>query len=674
MSLLRPELSRLHTRTLKRPAPAPLGLLTLVILVAVAAIWSGRGSVDAHAVQVSSDPEPNAQLAEAPAFVTVNFSEPIEAAVTTVQLWDTSPAELPLAAPEFPDAQSVRIALPPDLEPGIYTVIWRNLSTVDAHTWSGSFPFTILGPGGEVPAGEVPPELAALAAAPSDNPTLIDSMAGWALLLGVAVTLGGVAYVLFVANPAASALSGENATKLHDLSRAILLVVSAIGVFLVLQGSLIQLMVAADRLGALGRVDEILTGTRSGHYLIARQALLAVALGAIGLAWAARSFRLQTIAFGALLVVSFGILLTKSLVSHPAAASEGSFWTSTTDILHLLAASLWIGGLIHVGLAMPRWLDTLQGVPRTLFAADSFRRFSVLAAFSIVLLIASGAISALVQFTSWPELWETTYGRSLLGKFGVMVPLLGVAALNAFVFAPRVERVSTELRGAAIDAGERGSETAERLQRMLANTVRVEAVLGVATLIAVAVLIQLQPPRAIAEATAAPDEPASQTNEEGFFQDAVQTGGLVVSLRIAPGQVGSNTFELGLGSEFGGIGQVDLVRLDFQHTDAALAGQSSLELALVGSAKFEAEGANLSIPGEYDVTATIRRRGEDDDVQAFFTVPIGEAKTAEAHESSIWGWPFAGARSAGAIAVLIAGAAGLLVAGGVQLGRMRRQG
>ena len=650
----------------------------------------GRGSAEAHAVQLSSEPAPNAQLAEVPEFVTIHFSEPVEASVTTVQLWDTTPVEIPIAAPEFPDAETLRVAMPDELEPGIYTIIWRNLSTVDGHTWSGSFPFTILLPDGSVPGGEVPEELIALAAAPSNSPTLIDSTAGWVVLLGVAAILGGAGYVLFVASPAAGTLSAESAASLRKLSMTVLLVVSAIGAFLILQGSLIQLIVQADRLGALGKVDDILTDTRLGHYLIARQALLVAALAAIGLAWFSRGAT-RTLAVAALLAISFGILLTKSLVSH-AAASDGSFWTSTTDVLHLLAASLWIGGLIHVGLAMPRWLDELDGVPRTLFAAESLRRFSVLAAFSIVLLLASGVISAFVQFTGWSELWETTYGRSLLGKLGAMIPLLAVAALNALVLAPRVERVSMELRGAAVDTGESGAGAAARLQRLLANTVRLEALLGVAVLVAVAVMIQLEPPRAIAEveeAASAPppvEEPVVEPPED-YYQDAVQAGGLVISLRINPGTAGPNQFEIGLGSEFGAVGEVLLVRLDFDHEDPSIP-PSRLELPLSGSAKFLAEGGNVSIPGEYDVTATIRRRDQDD-VQGFFTVPIvgesgeepgdglgrpqPEVEAEVEAEGSIWDWPFEGGRSAGAIAALAAGAAGLVAAGGIQYVRMRRR-
>ena len=51
--------------------------------------------------------------------------------------------------------------------------------------------------------------------------------------------------------------------------------------------------------------------------------------------------------------------------------------------------------------------------------------------------------------------------------------------------------------------------------------------------------------------------------ERGYFLRAAQAGGLVVSLKVDPGQVGSNNFEVGLGSEFGrGAGQARWSKCD----------------------------------------------------------------------------------------------------------------
>jgi len=650
-------------------------------MAAAGLLVSGPGRAEAHGVQVASEPAPNAQLSETPDLITVTFSEPIEPSVSSIELWDQ--AAQPVALGELvsgDDPKQMGVRVPGDLPSGIYTVVWRNLSTVDGHTWAGSYPFIILGPGGALPSGEVSGALQDIIQAPSSRPATLESAARWVVLLGSAVMLGGAAYVLFVAFPAARVLGEETADKLRRLSLTVLLVTSALGIFFVLQGSLLQLLIQADRLGGIGEADDLLIDTRLGHYLVARQGLLLVAL--LGLVAASRS-RGRTVmpAIGLLLIASFGVLLTQSLVSH-GAASHGPFWTTSIDLLHLFAASLWIGMLVHIGLAMPRWLDELSGAGRTLFAADSFRRFSGVAAVSVVVLLASGVLSALVQVTTFSDLWETTYGRSLLGKLGAMLPLLGVAGLNAFLLRPRVIEAAQHLAGGA--SGESGvAAPVARLQRLLANTVRAEAALGVAVLISVAALIQLQPPRAGAEAaaqSAGPLIPAPSDTEDEVFRESAEVEGLILSLVIDPARVGQNSFELGMGAEFGGIGEVLDARLDFAPPNAG-AGSSRLPLALAGSAKYTAEGANLSLPGDWTVTANVRRRGEDD-VRQSFTVPVAEAGpapgegpepgAAAADESdSIWDWPFEGGRSAAAIAVLAVVGAGGAGYGALRIARRR---
>lgn len=649
-----------------------LALTAALFAISIAGVWfavAGAGKVGAHAVQLSSVPAPNAQLAESPAAISIEFSEPLEPAVTTVQLWDATPAELPLGALSYPASESLVVEVPQVLETGIYTVIWRNLSTIDGHTWAGSFAFIVLGPNGEIPEGSVPAELQNLAQPPANSPRTLDTAARWLVLLGSAVMFGGTAYVLLVALPAARRLSGDSSQALRGISINVIVVSTAIAVFLVLQGSLIQLLTQADRLGGLGNVDELLTDTRFGKYLIARQVLLFITLLSAGLVWRARDAWLKP-ALAVLLVAAFSVQFTQSMVSH-AAGADGAFWKVGADVLHYTAAALWIGGLIHIGLAMPRWRDELKDAPRTLFAAESFRRYSVLAAFSVVVLMVSGVLGAFAQFASFGQLFDTSYGWSLVAKMGVMLPLLAVAGLNAFILQPRTVDAGLRIAGGAAGDGGSAALSAQRLQGMLVNTVRAEAVLGIVVLVAAGVLSQLEPARAEAEVEAASTGASvgvdPSIEERGYFLEANQVGGLVVSLKIEPARVGVNNFEVGLGSEFGAVGEVLLVRLDIEHADPEIGG-SRLELPLSGSAKYAMDASNLSLPGEYEISAVVRRRGEDD-VIADYTVAIGTA--AEIAESSIWDWPFEGRRSTGAVIALIVGAVGLAATAGWQLRNVR---
>ena len=144
-----------------------IGVAALCLLAVTAALLLRPGSTDAHGVQVESDPAPNSEVQDSPDVITITFNEPIEPSVSTIQLWNQAGEEVPLGELEFfDDPTKMAVHVPEELPFAIYTVIWRNLSTIDGHTWSGSFPFTVLGPLGIAPIGGVAPELQELAQSP----------------------------------------------------------------------------------------------------------------------------------------------------------------------------------------------------------------------------------------------------------------------------------------------------------------------------------------------------------------------------------------------------------------------------------------------------------------------------------------------------------------------------
>ena len=78
------------------------------------------------------------------------------------------------------------------------------------------------------------------------------------------------------------------------------------------------------------------------------------------------------------------------------------------DSLHLLGASAWVGAL--VGLVA--------------FRDAQRRRTVVLAAAGVVVLAATGVIRAWSELSRWSQIWDTSYGRALMIKTGVLVAAL----------------------------------------------------------------------------------------------------------------------------------------------------------------------------------------------------------------------------------------------------------
>lgn len=127
----------------RRLLAAPAALLIVMALVAVLTTFPASG----HAEPVQSDPSADATVAEAPARITVIFSEEVAAEGTelTVVAPDGSPADLGDTTIELDDMErkTVSVGLNPDLQPGTYTVTWRTRSTEDDDREEGTFTFTI---------------------------------------------------------------------------------------------------------------------------------------------------------------------------------------------------------------------------------------------------------------------------------------------------------------------------------------------------------------------------------------------------------------------------------------------------------------------------------------------------------------------------------------------------
>ena len=143
--------------------------------------------------------------------------------------------------------------------------------------------------------------------------------------------------------------------------------------------------------------------------------------------------------------------------SHTAALSEGG-WTVANDMLHLLGAGVWVGGL--PALALLLYAASRDDPAPSAYAVAAARRFSRLALCAVLTLAATGLFGALLLVETLAGLVGTTHGRLLLAKFGLLVPILLLAAINrallASLDAGRTQRSSPARRMAMYVALESG--------------------------------------------------------------------------------------------------------------------------------------------------------------------------------------------------------------------------
>jgi copper transport protein len=166
-------------------------------------------------------------------------------------------------------------------------------------------------------------------------------------------------------------------------------------------------------------------------------------------------------------VLALGFASGFSLSGHSAADAGSSWLSELADWAHLAAASLWVGGLIQ--LAFVVW-PLAPDLRRT-----AFLRFSKLATLLIFVLLSAGIYLSVLRLPRLSDLWAASYGQILLVKLALVSLALLWGAAHHFLVRPALER------GAPLFAG---------LPRSLMG----ESAVGMAILLAAAVLVESKPP------------------------------------------------------------------------------------------------------------------------------------------------------------------------------------
>ena len=144
------------------------------------------------------------------------------------------------------------------------------------------------------------------------------------------------------------------------------------------------------------------------------------------------------LARGLALAMSLGLTAALAWTGHAGStAGEMGILHLTADTLHLLAAAIWLGGLVSLVLllSVSRRDQTHAGVS---FARDATQRFSVMGIAVVVVVFATGIINAWILVGSWHALIVTGYGRLLMLKVVLFAAMLLIAAANRFWLTPRL--------------------------------------------------------------------------------------------------------------------------------------------------------------------------------------------------------------------------------------------
>jgi putative copper export protein len=289
------------------------------------------------------------------------------------------------------------------------------------------------------------------------------------------------------------------------------------------------------------------------------------------------------------------LLLTISLNSHAAAQPEPVI-PVLADWLHLVGAAVWVGGLTHfvAGLWAARQLEPQF---RSRLTAYLIPRFSALAIASVGVLALTGFYAAVVQIGSFDALVNTLYGRTLIIKSLIALPMLGLGAINLL-------RVSPAMKKAAANQGN------DPLVKRFRSIITVELTLGVVLFLSVGVLTAIPPARIVAT--------APEIIRETTLDD------MQLRLSITPGRVGVNTFELTVLASGQPLTEAKEVLLRFTPASGKLPA-SEVTLTPDSNGRYTIKASNLSLPDNWQVQTVVRR---NDKFDAFANFAVSLTPTA----------------------------------------------
>lgn len=221
----------------------------------------------------------------------------------------------------------------------------------------------------------------------------------------------------------------------------------------------------------------MITGTGLGMAMVARALIAALGAVAIIALKPGRAVWGLTAAAGVLIAASF------AWTGHGAATEgPGGLVHLAADIVHVIAAALWLGALAALTVLLLR--RTASDEP-TIHRALS--RFAGMGTLAVGLLVLTGLVNSwfLVGLTRVPDLGSSLYGQLLIAKLVLFALMLAMAAANRFRLTPALGAV---LR----DGGDSGPQT-----QRLRHSVIAETTVGAVLLGLVAVMGTLAPPSAL---------------------------------------------------------------------------------------------------------------------------------------------------------------------------------
>jgi copper transport protein len=579
-------------------ARAALAACALTLLV----VWAGPiPSASAHAQLTSVTPQRGAVLKLAPDTVTFRFSETVTGTASAVRVYGPRGARVDQGGAFHPAGKSnaYAVKLQRRLTDGTYTATYQAVSA-DGHVISAGSTFSIGAPSSGTEA--VSDLLASQKAGPITRAAL--TIARGVQFAAIALAGGTLIFLLLLWPRArARASAGEEnqqwsgAEERFTRRSRTLLLASSFG------GALSAAL--AIGLNAASLAGESVFGALSGD------ALSTTLDSRFGAVWSAAVILWLLIALGAaltirpasrsasrsstlLLIPAALLILVPGLGGHAGAAAP-EWVLLPANAIHVLAATVWAGGIAALLLAVRPASAQLAAVQRTRLLVEVVGYFSAAALIAVVALALSGVIQAIFLLGQLSDLFSSKYGLLVLAKAALLLALVAIGALHRRQTLPGLR--------AAAAAGDSPAGAGRQLRNLLAA----EAALLLAVFAATALLSGSAPPLG---------EPAGPANLTGII------GPAQYQATVDPASVGANTIHLYLLNPRSGAqwDNADEVEISERQSEVGI-GPLTQVATKAGPGHYIARAVQFGAAGEWTIQFTVRV-GEFDQYTATATVAV----------------------------------------------------
>lgn len=390
------------------PASEMRILRYLLLLVAAVVALVAPSSAAAHASLAGSTPGKGDVLDAAPSEVQLEFSGTVVAGPGSIKVFAPAGDLVQTGAPTPAKGSTLRQSFASD-ETGTFGVSY-SVSSEDGHVIKGSFTFSV----GEKSSGGGA-DASKEAASPNRGLQIAFSTARFIEIVALLAAAGGGLFACLVA-------PGWRPRLL--LTSLVVLLLSYVAGF-ILTTALLEGSIGAALNG------DALRSTLDTPFGTSMEIRALVTFIAFGPALLLRSGpSLAPGARFALATVFVALAASLSTTGH-AVTTEPTWLRMPLDMIHVVAASIWLGGLLQLASLAPyaaTWIDSIV-------------RFSRLAFGSVVVILVTGTYATYAELGASPgELVDSTYGRLVLAKLALYLGTMPLAWNNMSAFVPQVRR------------------------------------------------------------------------------------------------------------------------------------------------------------------------------------------------------------------------------------------